>query len=59
MRAAGKQSLYPDAYTLAKFYPPSAVINWSSDAITYMPKEDIHLKFIWGKGMLSDPQAGG
>ena len=51
----GKQSLYPELYHQAKNYPPADVINWSADAITYMPEKDRQLKFIWGKGILSDP----
>ncbi len=35
-----RRGLYPDAYSAVVFYPPSAVINWSADAITYMSEKD-------------------
>jgi hypothetical protein len=50
-----KQALYPYSYGGIGLYPPSDVITWASDAITYMPDEMRILKFKWGRGMLSDP----
>ena len=55
VRGAGKQALYPPQYVCG-VYPPGSWINFSADSITYMPEKDRHLKFIWGKGMLSNPQ---
>ncbi|MCK9458165.1 MAG: hypothetical protein M0R80_00615 [Proteobacteria bacterium] len=51
-----KQSLYPMSYGGIGLYPPSDLITWSADAVTYMPIEDRKLKFAWGKGMLSKPE---
>lgn len=50
-----KQSLYPMGYGGIGLYPPSDVITWGADAITYMPKELRQLTFVWGDGMLSNP----
>ena len=52
-----KQGLYPYSYGgIGGIYPPSDMILWSSDAITYMPLKDRKLKFNWGKGMLAKPE---
>jgi hypothetical protein len=45
----GKFSLYPDLYTQCYNYPPCDSILWSADAITYMDKEDLNFKFLYGK----------
>jgi len=36
-----KLGLYPPFYTGVYNYPPSAVINWGADAITYMDDKDV------------------
>jgi len=51
-----KQTLYPLGYGGISLYSPSNMINWSADAITYMPPEDRRLQFNWGKGMLAKPE---
>jgi hypothetical protein len=43
----GKQGLYPPLYHQAANYPPSDVITWSADAITYMSDEDRDFKFLY------------
>ena len=50
-----KQSLYPMGYGGIGLYPPSDVITWASDAITYMPEKVRFIKFIWGDGILGNP----
>lgn len=50
-----KQALYPMGYGGIGLYPPSDVITWGADAMTYMPEKIRQLKFVWGKGMLKNP----
>lgn len=57
-RPGAKQGLYPLGYGGIALYPPSDIINWSADAITYMPKLQRTLKFKWGDDMLSNPNPG-
>ena len=33
-------------------------MNWSADAITYMPRKDRRLEFKWGEGLLKNPNPG-
>ena len=42
-----KQGLYPIGYGGIGCYPPPDLMNWSADAITYMPREDRKLEFKW------------
>ena len=52
-----KQGLYPYSYGgIGGIYPPSDMISWSADAVTYMLPKDRKLKFNWGKGMLAKPE---
>jgi len=50
--------LYPMGYGGMGLYPSSDVINWASDAITYMSAKNRHLEFKWGKGILANPNPG-
>lgn len=52
-----KQALYPMGYGGIGLYPPSDVITWAADAVTYMPTNMRQLTFVWGDGMLGDPFA--
>lgn len=45
----GKVSLYPDLYHQWANYPPSDVVTWSADAITYMDPKDVEFKFLYTK----------
>lgn len=38
---AKNAGIYPELYTQYYNYPPAAVVNWSSDNITYMDPEDL------------------
>ena len=55
LSTSAKEGIYGSAYTLSPHYPSSARILWGPDALVYMDEKDRFLKFIWGKGMLSDP----
>lgn len=57
-RPGAKQGLYPIGYGGIALYPPSDIINWSADAITYMPKKDRKLEFKWGSYFQSNPNPG-
>jgi hypothetical protein len=50
-----KQVLYPMGYGGIGLYPPSDVMTWGADAMTYMPEKVRSLKFIWGDGILKNP----
>lgn len=50
-----KQALYPMGYGGIGLYPPSDVVTWAADAVTYMPTKMRQLTFIWGDGILSNP----
>jgi len=45
----GKISLYPSLYTGYANFPPSSVITWSADSLTYMNDKDIQFKAYSGK----------
>jgi hypothetical protein len=52
---SAKQSLYPMGYGGIGLYPPSDVITWGADAITYMPAKLRQITFVWGDGILANP----
>lgn len=52
---SAKQSLYPMGYGGIGLYPPSDVITWGADAVTYMPAELRQITFVWGDGILANP----
>lgn len=57
-RPGAKQGLYPVGYGGIALYPPNDIINWSADAVTYMPRSHRRLEFKWGDDMLSNPNPG-
>jgi hypothetical protein len=54
-RPGEKQGLYAPGYGGIGLYCPCDIINWGSDALTYMPAKDRVFKMNWGKGILSNP----